>query len=84
MINLIFEALAVVIALTLTTAALLLAGLTDFFAACSEGLKHGHRFALHMTAGFALAIAAVALGCSAQATLKWLLIAASLHALFYG
>jgi hypothetical protein len=84
MTNAIFEAFAVVIALMLSTAALMLAALTDFFAAFGEGLKHFHRLILYMTAGLGLAAAGAGLGYSLQATLRWLVIAAAIHALAAG
>ena len=84
MTNVIFEAFAIVLALLLGASALLLAALADFFAACSEGMKHFHRFVLYLVAGIATAAVGAALGYSLQTTLLWLLAAAALHAFVAG
>jgi uncharacterized membrane protein HdeD (DUF308 family) len=82
--NLFFEAISVAVALMLAAAALVLAALTDWFAAINEGVKHAHRFALYLLAGLALAIAGFLMGYFPQITLRWLVLVAAMHALAFG
>lgn len=84
MTNLIFEALAVVIAILLAAMALILAAVADWFAAWSEGTKHLHRLTFYLCAGLALALAGVFLGTYSQVTVQWLVLLAAIHALVFG
>jgi Short repeat of unknown function (DUF308) len=82
--NIFFEALSVAITVVLAAAALILAGLTDWAAAFSEGIKHMHRLAFYLLSGLALAIAGFLTGTFTVITLRWLTGLAALHALVFG
>jgi MFS family permease len=84
MTNLFFDAVAAAIAILLSMAALILAAITDWFAAFSEGMKNVHRLAFYLIAGVALAITGLVLGFAPQVTMQWLLILAAIHALAFG
>ena len=84
MTNLLFEAVAVAIAIVLATAALILAAITDWFAAFSEGRKRVHRFVFYILAGVALAVTGVVLGYYPAVTMQWLLVLAAIHSLTFG
>lgn len=84
--GLLLEALAVVAAIMLAAAALLLAGLVDWFAAAAEGIKHVHRvaFYFYMIGGTILVVAGVFFGYYPRATLQLLVIIALIQALVSG
>lgn len=82
--NLFFEALAVILALILSAAALLLAAVTDWIAAVGEGPRHRETFLFYAGSGAVLAIAAVAVGCMPEASTEWLVLLGAGHALVFG
>ncbi len=84
MTNQIFEAVDIVIAVTLAAAALVLGGIADWFAAWNEGIKHLHRLAFYLLAGLALALAGVFLGIYSQVSMQRLVIFAAIHAVAFG
>ena len=84
MTNQIFEAVAIVIAVTLAAAALVLAGIADWFAAFNEGAKHLHRLTFYLLSGLALALAGVFLGIYSQVSMRRLVIFAAIHAIAFG
>jgi len=84
MTNQIFEAIAVVLAIILAAAALVLAGIADWFAAWSEGTKHLHRLTFYLLAGLALALTGVFLGLYSEVSMQRLVIFAASHAVAFG
>lgn len=84
MTNPLFQALAVVAAIMLATAALVLAAITDWFAAFSAGMKSAHRLTFYLLAGMAFALAGVFIGYYPQVYMQWLVGFAALHALVFG
>jgi len=84
MTNQIFEAVAVVIAMTLAAAALVLGGIADWFAAWNEGTKHLHRVVFYLLAGLAFALTGVFLGIYSQVSMQMLVIFAAIHAVAFG
>ncbi|MFT4111865.1 hypothetical protein [Silvibacterium sp.] len=82
--NLFFEALAVIVVLVLSAAALLLAAITDWLAAIGEGPLRRHSFVLYTGSGAVMAVTAVVLGYAPQATTEWLMGLGSAHALLFG
>jgi hypothetical protein len=83
MTNPLFEALAVVAAIMLATAALLLAAITDWFAAFSAGMKSTHRLAFYLLAGMAFALAGLFIGYYPAVYLQWIVAFAALHGLIF-
>jgi len=84
MTNPLFEVLAVVVAIMLATAALVLAAITDWFAAFSAGMKSAHRLTFYLLAGMAFALAGLFIGYYPAIYMQWLLGLAALHALIFG
>ena len=84
MTNPLFEALAVVAAILLAAAALVLAAITDWFAAFSAGVKSAHRLTFYLLAGIAFALAGIFIGYYPKIYLQWLVAFAALHALIFG
>lgn len=84
MTNLLFEAFAVLIAVLLSAAALILAAITDWFAALTAGMKKLHRVTFYLLSGIAFALAGVFLGSYPLVTMQWLVIFAVVHALAFG
>jgi hypothetical protein len=84
MTNPLFEALAVVAAIMLATAALVLAAIIDWFAAFSAGTKSAHRITFYLLAGMAFALAGVFIGYYPAIYMQWLVGFAALHALVCG
>lgn len=84
MTNPLFEALAVVTAVMLATAALVLAAITDWFAAFSAGMRSAHRIVFYLLAGMAFALAGLFIGYYPAVYLQWLVGLAALHALIFG
>ncbi|MBB6147258.1 uncharacterized membrane protein HdeD (DUF308 family) [Silvibacterium bohemicum] len=84
MTNLFFEAVSVAIALVLAMAALILAGISDWFAALGEGPRRMHRFIFYMMSGTILAGTGVVLGYSPLIATRWLLVAAAIYACVFG
>ncbi|MBT9333381.1 hypothetical protein [Paracidobacterium acidisoli] len=82
--NPLFEALAVGIAILLSAAALILAAITDWFAALTAGMKKLHRVTFYLLAGIAFALAGIFLGAYPLVPLQWLVIFAIIHALAFG
>lgn len=84
MTNPLFEALAVIGAIMLATVALVLAAITDWFAAFSAGMKSAHRLTFYLLAGIAFALAGLFIGYYPDVYLRWLVAFAALHALIFG
>lgn len=85
MTNLLFEVLAIVIALMLAAAAFLIAAFTDWFAAFDGGIKkHVHRFIFYLLGGLAFALTGVFLGYYPEVTMPLLVAFAAVHALAFG
>ncbi len=84
MTNRIFEAIAVVLAILMASAALILGALADWVAAFGEGTKHLQRSAFYLLSGLAFATAGAYLGIYAPISLEWLLLLAAIHALAFG
>jgi MFS family permease len=84
MTNPLFEALAVVGAVMLATAALALAAITDWFAAFSAGVKSAHRLIFYLLAGMAFALAGLFIGYTPHVYMEWLVGFVALHALVFG
>jgi hypothetical protein len=84
MTNPLFEALAVVAAIMLGAAALVLAAITDWFAAFSRGMKSAHRIAFYLLAGVGFALAGMAIAYYPGVYLQWTVGLAALHALIFG
>jgi len=82
--NLFFEALSVILALTLSAVSLLLAAFTDWLAAIGEGPRRRRSFLLYLGSGLVLAATAIVLGCVPDATTDWLVLLGSGHALVFG
>ena len=78
------EVVDIAVAIVLFAAALIFAGISDWFAAFGGGLKHLHRFVFYALAGTALALAGAFLVVYPRTTLKWLVLLASAHALSFG
>jgi uncharacterized membrane protein HdeD (DUF308 family) len=79
-----FETAAVTIAALLAAAALLLAAISDWFAAFSEGMKDVHRLVFYVLAGLTFAVTGVVVGYYPQNTMQWLLGLTAAHALVFG
>jgi hypothetical protein len=77
MTNLFFEAAAVVIAVVLAAATLILAAITDWFAALNAGTKSVHRSTFCLAAGTALTLAGVLLAYYPIVYMEWLVVFAS-------
>jgi hypothetical protein len=84
MTNRLFEAIAVVIAILMASAALLLGALADWAAAWGEGTKHLQRSAFYLLSGLAFATAGAYIGFYAPISLEWLTLLAAIHALAFG
>ncbi|MBV8674461.1 MAG: hypothetical protein JOZ33_13590 [Acidobacteriaceae bacterium] len=84
MTNLVFEAVAVAIAVLLASAAIMLGALADWVAAWGEGTKHLQRAAFYLLSGLAFATAGAFLGVYAPISLQWLILFAAIHALTFG
>jgi hypothetical protein len=84
MTNQLYEAIAVVIAILMASAALLLAALADWVAAWGEGTRNLQRAAFYLLSGLAFATAGAFLGIYAPISLEWLVLLAALHALVFG
>jgi uncharacterized membrane protein HdeD (DUF308 family) len=84
MTNMFFEAFAVIGALMLSAAALILAAITDWFAAFTSGMKSIHRITFYLLAGIAFALAGIFVGSYPTVYLQWLVVFAALHALAFG
>lgn len=84
MTNPLFEALAVVAAILLATAALVVAAVTDWFAAFSTGARGAHRLTYYLLAGMAFALAGLFIGYYPAVYMQWLVGFAALHALVFG
>jgi MFS family permease len=84
MTNRMFEAIAVVLAILMASAALILGALADWVAAWGEGTKHLQRSAFYLLSGLVFATAGVFLGMYAPISLAWLLLLAAIHALAFG
>jgi hypothetical protein len=84
MTNLLYEVFAVGIAIVISAVSLILAGITDWVAAFSEGMKHAHRLVFYLLAGLFLVLAGITIGYYSQITMKWLVIFAAVHALAFG
>ncbi|AXC13047.1 hypothetical protein ACPOL_3768 [Acidisarcina polymorpha] len=80
MTNLFFDVVAVGLALLLSVAALILAGLADWMAAFGEGFRHFRRFTLYLLCGSGLLMAAVFLACYPYGSMPLLLLLAAAHA----
>lgn len=83
-INPFFAAIAVVIAFLLCGAALMMAGIADWFAAAETRPSNPRQILLYAVAGLALLAAGAFLGFSSSGTLFLLLLLASVHALVFG
>lgn len=83
MTNLLFEAVAVVIAILLAGAAFIVAAITDWFVAFSAGTKSIHRVSFYLLAGIALALAGALLILYPIIHMQWLVVFATLHALAF-
>lgn len=83
MTNLLFEAVAVAIAILLSAAALILAAIVDWFAAFNAGMKRAHRFTFYL-AGVTFALAGAFLGGYPLISMQWLVVFAAIHALAFG
>ena len=79
-----FEVPAVALAIGLSAAALILASLSDWFAAFRAGLKHFHQLKFYLLGGTVCALAAAILAMYTRVTLEWRVLMASLHALASG
>jgi len=79
-----FDVPDVALAIGLSSAALILAALSDWFAAFRAGLKHFHQLKFYLLGGAASALAGVTLILYTKVTLEWLVLLASLHALAAG
>lgn len=84
MTNMIFEGVALAIAILLAAAALVLGGIVDWFAAWNEGMKHLHRLAFYLLAGLAFALTGVFLGIYSEVSMRRLVFFAAIHALVFG
>ncbi len=84
MTNALTEIVGATIAIVLSSAALVLIGVLDVFAAFTEGLKHLRRLVFYLLAGVALALAGYFLLSYSRITLEWLVLLATLHALVLG
>jgi Short repeat of unknown function (DUF308) len=84
MTNMFFEAFAVVVAIMLAAAALILAAITDWFAALSIDMKNVHRVMFYLLAGAAFTLAGVFLGYYPAVYMQWLMAFAAIHALVFG
>lgn len=84
MTNLLFEAIAITIAILLSAAALILAAITDWFAAFSEGITHLHRFTFYALGGLAFVLTGFFLGYYPQVSMQVLVWFAVIHALAFG
>jgi MFS family permease len=84
MTNLLFEAVAVIIALLMASKALILGALADWVAAWGEGTKHLQRSTFYLLSGLAFATVGVFLGVYAPLSLQWLILLAAIHALAFG
>lgn len=84
MTNPLFEALAVVAAIMLAAAALVLAAITDWFAAFSAGMRSAHRVTFYLLAGVAFGLAGLFIGYSPGIYMQWLVGFAALHAFVFG
>ena len=79
-----FEVPDVALAIGLSAGALILAALSDWFAAFRAGLKHFHQLKFYLLGGAAFALAGVTLILYTKVTLEWLVLLASFHALASG
>ncbi|MBV8631803.1 MAG: hypothetical protein JOZ83_12815 [Silvibacterium sp.] len=84
MTNPLFEAVSVVLAILMASAALLLGALADWVAAWGDGTRHLQRSAFYLLSGLAFATAGAYLGIYAPISLEWLLLLAAIHALAFG
>ena len=84
MTNALFDVIAIVIAVMLAAAALILAAITDWFAAFSSGMKSVHRISFYLLAGVAFGLAGLFLGYYPAVYMQWLAIFAVIHALAFG
>jgi Short repeat of unknown function (DUF308) len=84
MTNLFFDVLAIIVAIMLAAAALILAAITDWFAAFSSGMKSVHRVIFYLLAGIAFALAGVFLSYYPSVYMQWLVAFAAIHALAFG
>ncbi|HUY82507.1 MAG TPA: hypothetical protein VMU92_12355 [Acidobacteriaceae bacterium] len=84
MTNPLFEALAVVAVIMLAAVALVLAAITDWFAAFSTGMRSAHRLTFYLLAGMAFALAGLFIGYYPAVYMQWLVGFAALHALVFG
>jgi MFS family permease len=84
MTNLLFEAIAVVIAVLMASTALILGALADWVAAWGEGTKTLQRSTFYLLSGLAFATAGAFLGVYAPFSLQWLILLAAIHALAFG
>jgi uncharacterized membrane protein HdeD (DUF308 family) len=84
MTNLFFEAAVIVVAIMLLAGALLLAAISEWFAAFSEWMKHVHRVIFQLLAGIAFAFVGFSLGYYPQITLQWLVVFAAIYAVASG
>jgi uncharacterized membrane protein HdeD (DUF308 family) len=78
------EVVAVAIAIAMSAASLVLAAITDWCAALSEGMKHARRLIFYLLAGLFLALAGVIIGYYRQVTMEWLMFLGAGHALVFG
>jgi hypothetical protein len=84
MTNWLVEVIDVVVAIMLSAAALILAGVTDWFAAFGEGTKHLRRLTFYLLAGTGLALVGIFLVAYPRTNLEWLVLLASAHAFAFG
>jgi hypothetical protein len=84
MTNRLVELIDVVVAIMLSAAALILAGVTDWYAAFGEGTKHIRRLTFYFLAGTGLVLVGIFLVANPRTNLEWLVLLASAHAFAFG
>jgi hypothetical protein len=84
MTNLLFQAIAIVIAVLLSSSALILAAFVDWFIAFNEGTRNLHRQIVYTLAGIVAALTGIFLCSYPNIPMQWSLIFASAHAFVIG
>jgi hypothetical protein len=84
MTNLLFQAIAVVLAILLSASTLILAAFVDWFIAFNEGIKNFRRLISYTLAGIVLGLAGIFLCSYQNVSMRWPVIFALVHAFVFG
>ena len=84
MTNLIFEVMAVVVAVLVCATGLVLGALSDLLAAYYENRQHGRWLIIYLSAGLLLVAVGAIIGVTPEVSMRWLLVLGAAHAVVFG